>query len=311
MTAGRPILVTGLHRSGTTWVGRMLAEAPRVCYIHEPFSVSDAPGPGICNVPFSRWYTHIDAHNAEQYIDALRRMLELRYDLAAALRATPRGGVARIAGEYRKFLLGRWLGARALVKDPIALFSAEWLARTFDADVVVLTRHPAAFASSLLNLQWRHPFADFLAQERLMQTVLAGFEPEVREMARHRHDLVDEAILLWRMAQTTIAGYRERHPSWSFVRHEDLSRDPDTEFARLYLKLGLELTPRARRAIAEFTSRGNPVDPGAPVGSESTLRRDSRANVDAWRTRLAPAVIERIRERVADVSGDFYSSDEW
>jgi hypothetical protein len=311
MTAGRPILVTGLHRSGTTWVGRMLAEAPRVCYIHEPFSVSDAPGPGICNVTFSRWYTHIDAHNEAQYVDALRRTLGLRYDLVAALRAAPRGGVTRVVAEYEKFLAGRLRGARPLIKDPIALFSAEWLARTFDADVVVLTRHPAAFASSLTKLGWRHPFGDFLAQDRLMQTVLAGFEPEVREMAQRRHEILDEAILLWRMAQSAIAAYRERHPAWSFLRHEDLSRDPETEFARLYRHLGLEFTARVRRAIAAFTRRGNPVDPAAPVGSESTLRRDSRANVDAWRTRLEPGTIERIRERVADVSRDFYSSDEW
>jgi hypothetical protein len=32
----RPILVTGSPRSGTTFVGRMLALSPGVHYIHEP-----------------------------------------------------------------------------------------------------------------------------------------------------------------------------------------------------------------------------------------------------------------------------------
>jgi hypothetical protein len=311
MTAGRPMLVTGLHRSGTTWVGRTLAEAPGVCYIHEPFSVSDAPGPGICNVAFSRWYTHIDAYSEARYVAALRNTLELSYDLAAALRAAPRAGLTRVVAEQAKFLAGRLRGSRPLIKDPIALFSAEWLARTFDADVVVLIRHPAAFASSLKKLGWRHPFEDFLAQGRLMQTALARFEPEVREMAQGQHEILDEAVLLWRMAHSAILGYRERHPAWLFLRHEDLSRDPESGFARLYQRLGLEFTPGVRQAVAEFTRHGNPVDPAAPVGSESALRRDSRASIDSWRTRLKPEEIERIRERVEDVSRNFYSSDEW
>ena len=33
-----PILVTGSHRSGTTWAGQMLATAPGIGYIHEPFN---------------------------------------------------------------------------------------------------------------------------------------------------------------------------------------------------------------------------------------------------------------------------------
>ena len=50
----RPILVTGAHRSGTTWVGKMLALAPGVGYIHEPFSPATAPG--ISGAPFDRYF---------------------------------------------------------------------------------------------------------------------------------------------------------------------------------------------------------------------------------------------------------------
>jgi hypothetical protein len=130
-------------------------------------------------------------------------------------------------------------------------------------------------------------------------------------MAQGQYEILDEAVLLWRMAHSAILGYRERHPAWSFLRHEDLSRDPESGFARLYQRLGLEFTPGVRQAIAEFTRHGNTVDPAAPVGSERTLRRDSRANIDSWRMRLKPEEIARIRERVEGVSRTFYSSDEW
>ena len=36
MQNASPILVTGSHRSGSTWVGKMLSVAPHVAYIHEP-----------------------------------------------------------------------------------------------------------------------------------------------------------------------------------------------------------------------------------------------------------------------------------
>jgi len=35
----KPILVTGSHRSGTTWAGKMISACPNVGYIHEPFNI--------------------------------------------------------------------------------------------------------------------------------------------------------------------------------------------------------------------------------------------------------------------------------
>ena len=40
MVDHRPILVTGSHLSGTTWVGRMIAVSPCVAYLHEPFNLN-------------------------------------------------------------------------------------------------------------------------------------------------------------------------------------------------------------------------------------------------------------------------------
>ena len=37
-TRNRPILVTGTQRSGSTWVGQMIASHPRVVYVWEPFN---------------------------------------------------------------------------------------------------------------------------------------------------------------------------------------------------------------------------------------------------------------------------------
>src|SRR5262245_38121174 len=102
--ARRPILVTGMHRSGSTWVGRMLAEAPDLFYIHEPFSVTDGPGRGVCNVKFKYWFTYVSRENEADFYQPIKNMMALRYDLAGALvsvRSVP--DLHRVSIEYRQF----------------------------------------------------------------------------------------------------------------------------------------------------------------------------------------------------------------
>jgi hypothetical protein len=80
-----PILVTGAHRSGTTWVGKMLALAPGVAYIHEPFNPRTPPG--LSPAPFDRYFTAVTAGNEERYLPGLERTLGFRYDVGAQLRS--------------------------------------------------------------------------------------------------------------------------------------------------------------------------------------------------------------------------------
>jgi len=306
VATGRPILVTGAHRSGTTWVGSILAASRQVCYIQEPFH----PGrrSGACRARFARWFTYVCRENESRFLEPFRDTLRLRYDLLGAARAVRSAAdVPRFLREYARFVAYRALGAPPLVKDPIALFSAEWLASRFDMDVVVVIRHPAGFASSLKRLGWAFPFADLIEQPLLMRDLLRPFERELARCAERPGDILDQAACLWRIMHHVIAGYRTRRPGWTFVRHEDLSRDPVREFEALFGKLGLGFTARARDLIAETTDPANPADPADP----HSLRRDSAAGASIWKERLAPAEVRRIRAGVGDASKLFYSDAEW
>jgi len=301
-----PILVTGAHRSGTTWVGKMLALAPGTGYVHEPFSPLTAPG--ISSAPFDRFFTYVTAENAARYEPGLERTLAFDFGVGREVRSirTPRGAY-RSAEDLAGFARARRSKARPVVKDPIALFSAEWLAARFGMDVVVTLRHPAGFAASLLRLGWTHRFEDFLVDDRLLRDHLRGFEDEIRAQAAHPGDVLEQAILLWRICYRTVDGYRGRYPGWTFVRHEDLSLDPVPGFARLYERLGLELTEAARRGIERASASSNPPQ----ARSKHSVRVDSRTNRLAWRTRLSAAQIDRVREGTGDVWPRFYSAEDW
>jgi Sulfotransferase family len=300
MSAAPPILVTGAHRSGTTWVGKMLALAPGVAYLHEPFNPRFSAG------RFDRYFIVVTGENEERYAPELERVLELRYDLAARLRTRRRPrDLARAVRDFTRVERMRRSASRPLVKDPIALLSAEWLAKRFDMEVVVLIRHPAAFAASLKRLGWRHSFANFLDDG--LPEVLGPYEDEIREQAGRPGDILAQAALLWRVLYDAVDGYRERQPDWTFLRHEDASVDPVATFGRLYEQLGLELTPEARATIESASAPENPAELRTPHAVEL----DSAASLGRWREELTPEEIETLRERTRDVWPRFYSDAEW
>jgi hypothetical protein len=305
MSSRRPILVTGSHRSGSTWVGKMIAAHPRVSYVHEPFNPALQPG-----CPVSHQWHHVTEEDEGRFVAYLRPWLEFHHSWWQDVRAGahPRrlvGATLRTLGAWKHRLLG-W---RPLLKDPIAFFSAEWLAETFGMDVVVVIRHPAAFASSVKRLGWTFNFDHLLGQPRLMETLLAPFADEVRRMARTPPDVVGHAILFWRIVHQVTLDYSRRHPDWTFVRHEDLSRRPADEFHALFGRVGLDFPPCARRAVEEFTSEGNAGEVAA--GVKTQLRRDSRANVWNWRHRLSPAEVARVRAGTGNLARFFYPESEW
>ena len=304
----RPVLVTGSHRSGSTWLGQMIGASDEIGYIHEPFNINR--GPGICRARFPYWFMYIRPGTCGEVAADFRRMLAFRYNyLAQAVRVRSWTDVRVLVRDGGRFLRFRTSRVRPLVKDPMALFSAEWIAETYDSQVVVVVRHPAAFASSIKIDGWTHPFSHFLNQPALIEDHLEPFRGEIEAFAREEHDILDQAALLWRLVHHTIAGYRERHPDWLIVRHEDLSREPIQGYGELFEALDLPYTEDVQEKIRQSSSRSNPSDRDANRHLFHT--RDSRANVDNWRHRLTPDEVERVHAQVADVSSLFYGDDEW
>jgi hypothetical protein len=146
--SSRPILVTGAHRTGTTWVGKMLAAAPGNAYISEPLNVLHRPG--VFAQPVRHWYTFIGQHNEAAFLPALHSMLAFEYGLMRELRSLrSRRDLLRMLRDAFAFASARAARKRPLIKDPFAVFSARWFADRLDCRVVITVRHPAAFASSL------------------------------------------------------------------------------------------------------------------------------------------------------------------
>ena len=298
---GRPILVTGSHRSGTTWVGRMLTLSGETGYMHEPFNPRRVPGWSGHRIPY--WFLYVTEENEEHYLDVVEDVLAFRYPALSNLRHafSPRGA-ALYGPDLLRSIRYRVRGPRPLLKDPIALFSAPWLADRFDAQVVVMIRHPAAFVSSIKRLGWHFRFRSWLAQEALLRDRLGPFRDAMHRCWAGEGDVIEQGIVMWNAMHHVIDGYRSEHPEWRFVRHEDISAAPVDGFREFYRYLDLRWDEKVEAGIVAHSAEGNPAE----TRRHGAVKRDSAAQVDLWKTRLSAEEIERIRAGTAEIAARFY-----
>jgi hypothetical protein len=280
--------------------------SPRLAYVWEPFSPLHRPG--ICDARFPYWFQYVCEENEALFARAVGDMLAFRYKPKAELRAvrTPKDA-ARMARDWAEFLRNRRRGAVPLLKDPIAVLSASWLADTFDMDVVVLIRHPAAFVYSLKRRNWTHPFDHFLKQPLLIRDLLKPFESELRRACSAPYPVVDQGILLWNIVHSAVSQYRERRHDWLFARLEDVARDPVAVFGDLFHRFGLAFDESVRATVLDHSGSANPSE----VDSPSEIRRNSRASIVAWKTGLTDEEIGRVRTGVEHISQEFYTDADW
>src|SRR5918997_6336868 len=213
--SGKPILITGSHRSGSTWLASMLALSKNSLMAHEPFNIE--PWAYALDGLAKYWFTYAPALPQDAALKAFSKVLERR--------------TRKI---FLKNELQYWIPplrrGRLIVKDPIAALSSDWLARNFGLEVVILVRHPAAFAASLKRLNWRHPFEHFLGQEVLMQRHL---EPYRAEIESRPENIAEQAAIIWKCIYGVLFAYLDSNANWVVRKHEDLSSNPVAELSNL------------------------------------------------------------------------------
>ncbi|MCL4261312.1 MAG: sulfotransferase, partial [Anaerolineales bacterium] len=301
----QPILVTGAHRSGTTWVGKMLAGS-QVAYISEPLNVLHRPG--VLRAKVKHWYQYICDENESEFLAAFKELLDYRYHTWSEIKSIRSlKDFLRMGRDFKIFYDALEHGQRALLKDPFAVFSIPWFVKRFDFNVVVTVRHPAAFANSLKRLGWNFNFNDLLDQPLLMRDHLESFCGQMQ--AVKADDVIGQASLLWTMIYKTVHSQGQLDQRLVIVRHEDLSHDPVSGFRDLYAALGLDFTHHAEERILNSSSSDNPTE--LSRRKTHSVKMDSRASMNNWKTKLTPDEIQRIRDITEETARLFYPDINW
>ena len=273
--AGPTLFLTGTHRSGTTWLARMLA-ASGIWYAHEPFN----PNKG-------RWpeaFTYRRPGTKDAAVDALMGEV-LDGGFRAAL---------NLPNADQPWMPLRWLPprvSRRLVKDPLACLLAPYLTERFALQTLVVFRHPAGFCASVDRLGWpRAEFLQrFLADEALMADHL---QPHRALIARYAGEdsLASAAVLHGALNKVLWTGV-ERGMGRA-LQFEALCLEPIEGCRRLFEELGLPYDAAVReehealclgreRAVGEYRTHA--------------VARNSLAMAYSWRKELAPAAWGELR----------------
>jgi hypothetical protein len=292
------ILVTGSHRSGSTWVGNVLSAAKGISYIHEPFNIDVYP-----HSPVRYWFEYLSAYTDDAHQQEIKGFIENL--LRVNLHQLPAEILKRKSLSAIKTLLKQKIAHaqadRRIIKDPIAFMSAEWMAAHFCKFVILTIRHPAAFVASLKVKNWTFDFNHFALQQNLLTAYLFPYEKQIVDFAQKPPDIIQQACLLWNCIHHTIMQYQVNHPDWLFVRHEDLSLYPEAEFEKMFAYLGLPFDDTVktylRQSVENVKSTGQNIS--------------AKENITNWKKRLTSDEIDCIRNNTKQIADAFYSDEEW
>jgi hypothetical protein len=301
-------LVCGAHRTGTTWVGKMLAAGGETTYISEPLNVWHRRGVFRPDVKY--WYLYINPENETDYLAGMWETLNYQYHPwleLVSLRSIK--DLLRMGRDWANFLRGEIGNLRPLIKDPFAVFSLPWFIERFGSRVVVSIRHPAGFVSSIKRLGWDFNFDDLLDQPLLMHDWLEPYRTEMETARKEPVDVVVQGSLLWRMVYDVVWQYMDTYPDLLVVRHEDQSLAPLERFKALYDKLGLTFNTLAEKTILNSSGKENPVE--VSTNKVHSVKLDSLSNLSNWKRRLTPSEIDLIHKLTQDVAVNYYSDDAW
>lgn len=298
------ILVTGTHRSGTTWMGKILSLPSEVVYLQEPFNLETSTN--SMDFRFQHWFPHVeDLPDRERLYAAMEQMLRFSYVPKPPPHLSRYRATRRVVRMHMENAIHRMRNRRPLMKDPLALFSAEDLAERFSFDVVCMIRHPLAFCSSLKRWDWKFPFSHFVEQPKLMETFFVKDADTIRDYAGDEKPIVQQATLLWNLFHKVIRQYESDHPDWLFRRHVDMVLDPVDRFRILYDDLKLPFTIDVENHLRESVTGGRGETNTDVYGS-----RNAESVTRTWKKRLDEDEAAYILAETRELRDHFYPDED-
>jgi hypothetical protein len=297
------VVICGLARSGTTYVGKCLSKAKGVRLINEPLNKDF----GVKGVP--RWYPYAGGADLENGADTktlIMNIINLRaiwthssppgYPLLTRLSKRLYGGRSGLVWSALKFRnTFRFPLPTICLKDPFATFAIGHMIKSYNAKVVCLTKHPCALYLSQKRRGQAAHIEDLFAQRTLRNRYAGDISAETWESAMNH--IPAGVALLWKIMARAVSCQARELKNLLIVRHEDLCFDPPRVIEAVCAHLSIPYGRRIEKYISD-TSRGHQVY--GKAGKLHYFKRDSLVLKDAWRGQISPQEEGAIRQVVGD-----------
>jgi hypothetical protein len=283
-TTGRgrnSILVTGMPRSGTTWLARLLATADGVALTgREPMN------------PRGRQY------GLAGTLPGWVRLQEPTAKQRRALRLSHRGLTPLVYSRYGR---RQWAAplprTRIVVKDPFAMLSMPAVARATGTTPVLVYRHPAAALASYRLMGWTPDLEELqpLVRAHRAEGHPDGLSPP--DLPRPGEVSEPEAMgRFWAALYTMALSDAASIPGLLVVSHEEVARGGRPTARALFDLLDLRWSAAT---TADLTAR-EPAADAAGTGLHR-LDRDPSIVARSWRSAVSDVELATIEAVTVDV----------
>lgn len=311
----QPILIAGLPRSGTTWIGEVLSADPNIRYFYEPDNEKVNSYAGFYKRNVHRFPFRITDQPHDDYHQLWKGVfsgLSLKKVDTLAFRLFVRPQVKHLEAE-----IGRKVGFvyfdqamkdvdQNACRQPFRYESHPLL--NLAANTIINTHLGLSGRRILvksvhcpLALQWldsnfspkivialRNPFALYASYRRLFmpdafRNILA--QQELKEFVSERYDirrfpngdLTEQAIFQILLVYSILSDQISENTHWHFISHDRLCEEPTTLFHSLYSELGLAWSDEVEALISGLNASGDGFTP----------KRISKDQPQKWRKELS------------------------
>ncbi|MGH9438302.1 MAG: sulfotransferase [Terriglobia bacterium] len=278
------LIVSGGPRSGSTWLGELIACTPRSALLFEPL-MSFEPGP-FRDLGFAD----------DQPIPENAEWPEAKHAFELMLRghAITDWNIIHSRSWALSFLTAR----RMVVKCVAANALLPWLVRQFDFKYqpIFLIRHPfAVVASQLKRPKWAQMTPRFEIPECRFRDQIAKHQPFLSELNTRAEVLTAQ----WCLCNVGPLTSEHNDRRWITVHYEKILSSPESELQRIYDRWGLPLPQKSLRLARRPST----------TTQEATFKHGVERQLSKWTGAFSDEARRRMR-RVLDYFGiSIYDED--
>lgn len=257
------VFVSGVGRSGTTWVANIINYANNYRLMFEPFHPQK-----VDVVSHFRYRQYLRPCNQEKaFIEPAKAILS-----------------GKVKNPWVDKLNRKLIARKRLIKDIRTNHLLKWIKTNFpEIPIILLLRHPCAVAYSKLALNWDIPLDEYLAQEQLMEDFLAPFRAEIQ----NAQDAFERHIFLW-CVENYVPLRQFRSGEIYLAFYENVCTKPEQEIDNLFRFLG---KPYDQRVFDAVGTPSTLCRAESPIFSGNSLIENFRNHITNKRIKKAVEIL--------------------
>ncbi len=284
------IFISGVPRSGSTWVMELLETLPNYKTLFEPFHIDFFPEIKELDMTPNKY---LDPHKTYPKIDDyLKRIISGKKN-------------SKKPHIHNSWIASRMLADKLIIKSVRTNRMLPHISKNFQLkQIYLLIRHPCAVINSQIEkwgtgyyLKFNQPLPrDFIIKEVLTIPDIKNNEKLVKKI-KNINSSTELLALIWAVNYLIPLSYKKKI-NWHIISYEKLLLESKDELEKIFKKIGEDIPEKALKRINK------------PSGTTSNnYKKDINTQLSKWKIQLKDKQIKTILDIISWFGLDFYTED--